>query len=242
MYIGLVEGQKYSYLWCNNTCQVDLLLIMQLYSNHFIFSHDIPSIHASSISYPAPFPSRLRHILPQTPQPLLRPLQHIILLTDREPQPIFRHPHILLGIKLCRRDSCKTQLHDQEPGELVIPRAVSNLRRELIIFGQIDASEVCEDEIAAFWLGVLFRRHQYSHVSPKEKRQTEGNVQASPTRQTRHRTFRPSPSSPFYSVPKTPTLPPSRIPPPQPLAAGKRWRSRCAYVRRRRSGSGLQGR
>lgn len=124
------------------------------------------------------FPLFLRHVLPQPPQPLLRPLQHVILLTDREPQPIFRHPHILPGVELRRRDGREPQLHDQEPRELVIPRAIRHLRREHIILWQIDPGEVRQDEIAAFGLRVLMPHahqfnNQYSTNTKKKKKKRD---------------------------------------------------------------------
>lgn len=73
------------------------------------------------------------HILPQPPQSLLRPLQNIILLADRKPQPIFRHPRILLRIKFRRRDRRKSQLHDQEPAEFEVTRSLRDMWWEVVI-------------------------------------------------------------------------------------------------------------
>lgn len=58
----------------------------------------------------------LIQILPQTLQPLLCSIKHIIILTNRKSQIVFRQMSIFLGIKLRWRNSRNAQLHNQEPG------------------------------------------------------------------------------------------------------------------------------
>ena len=201
----------------------------------------IPSSPTSSSKTPSP--PNLRHVLLQTSQSLLCPFQHIIFFTDRKPQPILRHPHILLCIEFCWRDGSNSQLHDQKPSEFEVTWTVRDLRREVVIVRQFDASEVREDEVAAFGFRILFITTFVNTAVISEKWTDEGkNAQVFPIRQKPHKTSPPSPSSPSYSVPRNPTPPPFRIPPPLPLARVRRWRSKCGCVQRLRSGLGLRGR
>lgn len=62
---------------------------------------------------------------------------------------------ILIREELSRRNSRNAQLHDAEPHELEIARAVGNVGRERVVDGELDFGEVDEDEVAAFRFGVL---------------------------------------------------------------------------------------
>lgn len=96
-----------------------------------------------------PFGCSVLHILLQPPQPLLRPLQHLVLLAYRKPQPILRHPLAFLGVEFRRRDGGHAQLHDQEPAEFEIARAGGEVRGERVGGRERYAGEVGEDEVAA---------------------------------------------------------------------------------------------
>ena len=62
---------------------------------------------------------------------------------------------VLRGIELRGRDGRHAQLHDQEPAELEITRAVGHVRGKVVVRGEDDFGEVGEDEVAAFGVGVL---------------------------------------------------------------------------------------
>lgn len=60
-----------------------------------------------------------------------------------------------VGVELRGRDGGHAELHDQEPAEPEIPRAIGHLRGEVVVGGQLDTRHVDEDEVAAFGVGVL---------------------------------------------------------------------------------------
>jgi hypothetical protein len=97
----------------------------------------------------------LLDVLLQTSQPLLRLLQHLILLANRESQPILGKVSVFISKELGGRDRRNTKLTDAEPHELEIARAVGDVRRERIVFRQLHLGEVDEDEVAAFGFRVL---------------------------------------------------------------------------------------
>jgi len=57
--------------------------------------------------------------------------------------------------ELSRRDSSHAELLDAEPRKLEIARAAGDVGRERVVCGQLHFGEVDEDEVAAFWFGVL---------------------------------------------------------------------------------------
>lgn len=106
-----------------------------------------------SYTPPPPLPKLSRlNIPPQPPQPLLRPLQHLIVLTHRKPQPVLHNMRIRIREKLRRRNRRNAQLFDAEPAELEIPRAIGDVGRERVVGGEFDFGKVHEDEVAAFWV------------------------------------------------------------------------------------------
>ena len=62
---------------------------------------------------------------------------------------------VLVRVELCRWDRRDPQLHDQEPAELEVARAVDDVRWEGVGFGECDPGEVREDEVAALGNGIL---------------------------------------------------------------------------------------
>lgn len=62
---------------------------------------------------------------------------------------------VLRGIELRGRDGSNPKLHNQEPAQLEIARAVGHVRGEVVVPGEVDFGEVGEDEVAAFGVGVL---------------------------------------------------------------------------------------
>ena len=119
----------------------------------FFYTMYVPSSHT-----PQPIQwkdSLLLDVLLQTPQPLLRLLQHLVLLANRESQPILGKVSVFISKELGGRDGRNTKLTDAEPHELEIPWAVGNVWREWVVFGQLHLGEVDEDEIAAFGFRIL---------------------------------------------------------------------------------------
>lgn len=93
----------------------------------------------------------------QAPQALLGSIEHVVVLADGEPQVILRQMGVLRGVELRGRDGGDAQLHDQEPGQLEVARALGHVRREVVAGGEAHARQVHEHEVAAFGVRVLFR-------------------------------------------------------------------------------------
>lgn len=95
----------------------------------------------------------------------------MILLTNRKPQIILRNMRILICIKLRRRDCGDTDFFDQEPSQLKVARPTCDVRWEGVVRWQFDGGHIGEDEVAAFWVGVL---HHHLSVSPLCYNRREG--------------------------------------------------------------------
>lgn len=112
-----------------------------------------PLFHIHYPSQPAtPLQASRLNIPPQPPQPLLRPLQHLIILAHRKPQPVLHNMRIRIREKLRRRNRRNAQLFNAEPAELEVARSVGDVWWERVIRGEFDFGEVDEDEVAAFWV------------------------------------------------------------------------------------------
>lgn len=98
--------------------------------------------------------SGLLNIFLQPTEPLLGQLKDIIILANRESQPILRKVRIGICKELRWRDSGHAQLADQEPRELEITRPTGHMRREVVVFRQLHFREIGENEVAAFRIGV----------------------------------------------------------------------------------------
>ena len=102
-----------------------------------------------------PYYPLLLDILLQPSQPLLRLLQHLILLANRKPQPVLGEMSVRVREELGGRDGRNAQLLDAEPRELEVAWAIGNMGRERVVCGQLYFGEVDEDEVATFGFGVL---------------------------------------------------------------------------------------
>lgn len=60
-----------------------------------------------------------------------------------------------VSVELRGRDGGHAELHDQEPAEPEVARALGHLRGEVVVRGKLDARHVDEHEVAAFGVGVL---------------------------------------------------------------------------------------
>ena len=114
--------------------------------------HRRSSIYTIQHNPPPPLQASRLNIPPQPPQPLLRPLQHLIILAHRKPQPVFHNMRIRIREKFRRRNRRNAQLFDAEPAELEVARSVGYVWWERVIRGEFDFGEVDEDEVAAFWV------------------------------------------------------------------------------------------
>lgn len=62
---------------------------------------------------------------------------------------------IPIGIELRRGNSSNADFMNQEPAELKVTRPVCNMRREWVVFRELDRGHVCKDKVAAFGVRVL---------------------------------------------------------------------------------------
>lgn len=126
----------------------------QQYTNVKYIFYEVSKTDKADKGKALPRQSRILNILPQTPQPLLRRLEHVVVLADGEADPILGEMRPLVGVELGRRDCGDAQLHDEEPGHAEVARAVPHVRREVVGRGQRDARKVGEHEVAALGLAV----------------------------------------------------------------------------------------
>ena len=69
-----------------------------------------------------------------------------------------------IRVEFRRRNGCHADFLDQEPREFEVARAVRDMWREGVAFGDLDRGHVDEDEIATFGVGVLFHVSHSSHA------------------------------------------------------------------------------
>lgn len=100
----------------------------------------------------------LGYILLETPESLLGSLKNVIILAHGKAEVVLCNVGVGIGVELRRGDGSHTDLMDEEPAELEVTRAISDMRREGVISWQLDGGHVGQHEIATFRLGVLDAR------------------------------------------------------------------------------------
>lgn len=115
-----------------------------------------PPLHPSISKHKHLF--SLGDILLETPESLLGSLKNVIILANGKTEVVLRDVCVGIGVELCRGDGSHSDLMNEEPAELEVTRAVSDMRREGIIGWQFDRGHVSQHEITTFRLGVLNAR------------------------------------------------------------------------------------
>lgn len=99
----------------------------------------------------------LHDILLQATQPFFRGLKDIIVFAYSKTEIVFSNVCVLVGIELCWRNCSHSNLVDEEPAKLEVPRAVGYMGREFVVLWEFDRRHICEDKVATFGVRVLMR-------------------------------------------------------------------------------------
>ena len=94
-------------------------------------------------------------ILFQTTQSFLCTLKNIIILAHRKSEVVLGDVCVGVSIELRGRDRSNANLLDQEPAELEVTRAISDVRWEWVVCRELDRGHVGQDKVSAFGIRVL---------------------------------------------------------------------------------------